>query len=380
MAYRKGAVEDMVTIATVKPSPDLWSGKRVFVTGHTGFKGGWLCLWLVRLGAKVCGYSLDPATTPNLFEAAELVRDLDDRRGDIRDASRLEAALSEFQPEVVFHLAAQPLVRLSYADPLLTFDTNVMGTARLLDAVRRTSSVRAVLVVTTDKCYENREWVWPYRECDGLGGHDPYSASKACAEIATAAFRQSYFPQERYAEHGVAVATARAGNVIGGGDWSPDRLVPDLLRGFLAGTPVPIRRPNAVRPWQHVLEPLHGYLLLAEHLLSPDAMRYAQPYNFGPAELDSRSVAFIADTLCREWGAGASWFADGQPGVHEAGQLKLDASRARVDLGWEPCLGLSRALKLTLDWHRAHAGKADIRTVSFGQIDLYTDASSSRSN
>src|SRR5580698_6669895 len=263
--------------------PDSFScrGKRVFLTAHTGFKGGWLVLWLASKGAIVRGYALDPSTDPNLFTAARVSSSIEDIRGDIRNATTIEPALRDFAPEVAFHLAAQPISRLSYADPITTYETNVIGTARVLDAIRRTPSVRAVVSVTTDKCYENKEWLWGYRESDPLGGYDPYSSSKACAEIVSAAYRQSYFPVDRLAEHGVAIATARAGNVIGGGDWSTDRLIPDLIRGFLSGEPVRIRRPHAIRPWQHVLEPVYGYIRLAEELTAggPAAARFATAYN-----------------------------------------------------------------------------------------------------
>ena len=268
---------------TVENPGEPWLDRKVFLTGHTGFKGGWLALWLASKGAQVRGYSLAPETEPNLFTAVRLGQVMDDVRGDIRDYAELEAAIHDFGPEVVFHLAAQPLVLRSYQDPLGTYSTNVMGTANVLEAVRKGTSVRAVVCVTTDKCYANLEWVWPYRETDHLGGHDPYSSSKACAEIAAAAFRTSYFPPEQIAQHGVALATARAGNVIGGGDWAEFRLVPDLIRGFQSGTAVPIRRPKAIRPWQHVLEPLHGYIMLAERLLDQD-MRVLQRFNFGPGE------------------------------------------------------------------------------------------------
>jgi CDP-glucose 4,6-dehydratase len=347
-------VEDLVS----------WDGRRVFLTGHTGFKGGWLALWLSHLGAEVRGYSLDPATTPSLFHLARISGVVEDLRGDIRDAARLDAAMAEFAPEVVFHMAAQPLVRLSYADPILTYETNVMGTARVLDAVRRTPSVRAVVSVTTDKCYENREWVWGYRETDPLGGYDPYSSSKACADIVSAAFRQSYFAGK------VGVATARAGNVIGGGDWSVDRLIPDLVRGFASGEPVAIRRPLAIRPWQHVLEPLHGYILLAERLLSGDA-KFATAYNFGPAEDDVRTVEWIAERITAAWGNGAAWFVDGEPSVHEAGYLKLDASRARADLGWAPRLRLAEALDWLVAWYKAQAAGADMQAFTLAQIAEY---------
>jgi CDP-glucose 4,6-dehydratase len=350
---------------------NVWRGRRVFLTGHTGFKGGWLALWLMRLGAEVRGYALDPQTTPSLLETARVASGMDDLRGDIRDGEKLNRAITEFRPEVLFHLAAQPLVRASYADPIGTYETNVIGTARVLDAVRRTPSVRAVVSVTTDKCYENKEWLWGYRETDPLGGYDPYSSSKACAEIVSAAFRQSYFPIEQFAEHGVAIATARAGNVIGGGDWAEDRLIPDLLRGFVAGRPAIIRRPRAIRPWQHVLEPIAGYIKLAEHLLSDDATRYATAFNFGPNEEDARPVSWIADRITRTWGDGARWVLDEDPGVHEAGYLKLDASRARAELGWTPQLRLAEALDWLVEWYKAHAAGADMQSLTLRQIAAY---------
>ena len=347
-----------------------WQGKRVFLTGHTGFKGGWLALWLARLGAEVRGYALDPATDPNLFTAARVGAIVDDLRGDIRDAATLQSAMRSFAPEVVFHLAAQPLVRASYDDPILTYETNVIGTARVLDAIRRSSSVRAVVCVTSDKCYDNKEWPWGYRESDPLGGYDPYSSSKACAEIVAAAYRQSYFPVAKLSEHGVALATARAGNVIGGGDWSADRLIPDLVRGFLSGQPVRIRRPNAIRPWQHVLEPLHGYIRLAEQLLARDP-RFATAYNFGPSDDDARPVAWIAEKMTGFWGNGAKWVLDADPGAHEAGYLKLDASRARADLGWTPHLRLETALEWLVQWTRAWHSGADMHAFTLAQIEAY---------
>ena len=352
----------------------LWHGKRVFLTGHTGFKGGWLALWLASKGAIVRGYSLDPYTTPNLFEAARIGTLIEDVRGDIRDGASLEQALSSFAPEVVFHMAAQPLVRYSYVDPIGTFETNVIGTARVLDAVRRTPSVRAVVSVTTDKCYENKEWLWGYRETDPLGGYDPYSSSKACAEIVSAAYRQSYFPVGKLKEHSCAVATVRAGNVIGGGDWSTDRLIPDLIRGFVAGQPALIRRPDAIRPWQHVLEPLHGYLLLAEKLLTPDreqAGRYATAFNFGPFDDDAQTVGWIVERLVGFWGGGAQWVLDPETGVHEAGYLKLDASRARAELGWHPRLKLETALGWLVAWYQAHVSGEDVQKLTLAQIAEY---------
>ncbi len=360
-----------------RTTENLWLGRRVFLTGHTGFKGGWLALWLASKGALVRGYSLDPCTTPSLFDAAKIGSVIEDIRGDIRNGAHLDQALTSFAPEVVFHMAAQPLVRTSYQDPIGTFETNVLGTARVLDAVRRTPSVRAVVSVTTDKCYENKEWLWGYRETDPLGGYDPYSSSKACAEIVSAAFRQSYFPVGKITDHGCAVATARAGNVIGGGDWSTDRLIPDLVRGFVAGEPALIRRPNAIRPWQHVLEPLHGYILLAEKLLTADP-RFATAFNFGPSEDDAQTVGWIVERMVRFWGDNAKWILDPEPGVHEAGYLKLDASRARAELGWQPRLRLETALDWLVTWYKAQAVGEDMHGLTLAQIAAYEQLSPAR--
>jgi CDP-glucose 4,6-dehydratase len=349
---------------------NLWQGRKVFLTGHTGFKGGWLSLWLAGMGAQIRGYALDPSTDPNLFTVASVAAALDDLRGDIRNYPDLESAMTEFRPEVVFHLAAQPLVRHSYADPLGTYATNVMGTAHVLEAVRKTPSVRAVVCVTTDKCYQNQEWVWPYRESDPLGGFDPYSSSKACAEIVSAAYRSSFFHLEPPQSHQVALATARAGNVIGGGDWSDDRLIPDLIRGFQAGQPVPIRRPKAVRPWQHVLEPLHGYILLAERLLKNHS-QFASSFNFGPADGDAWPVERIATELASMWGDGASWLCDSDSGVHEAGYLRLDSSRARTELGWQPQLDIESALDWTMSWYRTWHEGGDMLRATREQIAKY---------
>lgn len=359
-------MEDVVISHPANP----WQGRRVFITGHTGFKGGWLALWLAARGARIRGYALDPATEPNLFTLASIAAVLDDDRGDIRDYPKVEASLVDFEPEVVFHLAAQPLLRRSYADPLGTYGTNVMGTANLLEAVRKSPSVRAVVSVTTDKCYVNREWAWPYRETDPLGGHDPYSSSKACAELVAAAYRDSYFPPNRIGEHHVAIATARAGNVIGGGDWSEDRLIPDLIRGFHAGSPVPIRRPNAIRPWQHVLEPLQGYITLAERLLAGRADA-ASAFNFGPSEDDAWPVERIAIKLAGMWGAGASWVHDTTASAHEAHYLKLDSSKARAELGWRPRLNLESALDWTLAWYRQWQSGGDMAAETRTQIASY---------
>ena len=347
-----------------------WHGRRVFLTGHTGFKGCWLALWLTQLGAKVRGYGLDPATQPNMLSATGAGHLIDDVRGDILHFPRLRSAMADFKPEVVFHLAAQPLVRASYADPVMTYTTNVIGTANVLEAVRNTPGVKAVVCITTDKCYENQEWVWPYREIDQLGGYDPYSSSKACAELVTAAYRSSFFPVARLAHHGVAVATARAGNVIGGGDWSEDRLIPDLIRGFESGQPVRIRRPDSIRPWQHVLEPLHGYILLAEQLIAGKA-RCASAYNFGPDDQDAWTVDRIVTKLVGLWGDGASWVRDPDPGVHEAGFLRLDSSKARSELNWIPRLSIEVALDWTANWYRALSRGDDMHDFTLGQIAAY---------
>ncbi|MGA8531485.1 MAG: CDP-glucose 4,6-dehydratase, partial [Acidobacteriaceae bacterium] len=314
--------------------------------------------------------ALAPATEPNLFTVAGVGNVLEDVRGDLLDLARLQTTVQEFAPEVIFHLAAQPLVRRSYADPLGTYAVNVMGTAHVLEAVRRTPSVRAVVCITTDKCYENREWVWPYRETDPLGGHDPYSSSKACAEIVSAAYRSSFFSVERTGEHGVALATARAGNVIGGGDWSDDRLIPDLIQGFQKRKPVLIRNPGAIRPWQHVLEPLQGYILLAEKLLTGEP-RFGSAFNFGPGDEGAWSVEQMADRMAVLWGEGASWVRGTDPGVHEAKMLRLDASKAIAELGWKPRLGMEQALEWTVNWYRAWNDGAEMGGETMRQIAAY---------
>jgi CDP-glucose 4,6-dehydratase len=349
-----------------------WKGRRVFLTGHTGFKGGWLALCLARHGAQIRGYALEPSTSPNLFTAASVATVLDDIRGNILDHAKLESSMAEFRPEVVFHLAAQPILRRSYIDPLDTYATNVMGTAHLLESVRKTPSVHAVVCITSDKCYQNQDWPWPYRETDPLGGYDPYSSSKACAEFVIAAYRSSFFPVDRLPEHGVALASTRAGNVIGGGDWSEDRLIPDLIRGFQEKQPVLIRRPKSVRPWQHVLEPLHGYIKLAEKLLA-EPSQVSSSFNFGPGYDDVWPVKQIADKLAGMWGGGASWYCDGAHTPHEDHSLTVDSSRAREELGWKQRLRIETALEWTVNWYRAWQQGADMKHETLVQIARYEE-------
>jgi len=351
--------------------PDsFWSGRRVFLTGHTGFKGSWMTLWLTQMGATVCGYSLAPPSRPSLFEVARIGERVHHIEADICDLPRLQVAMHNFAPEVVFHLAAQSLVRRSYSEPVLTYATNVMGTVNVLECMRHTTSVKAAVLVTTDKCYENREWHWGYREEDRLGGHDPYSSSKACAELVSAAYRDSFFPPSKLDTHGVAVATARAGNVIGGGDWAVDRLIPDLMRGFAAGEKVAIRNPHAIRPWQHVLEPIRGYIQLAERLIAGEE-RFASAWNFGPSEEDARPVEWIACELAKQWSPAASWVVDEGVHPHEATYLKLDCARAHNLLGWRPALGLSDALRLIVEWSKQWQAGSDMQQITLGQIASY---------
>jgi CDP-glucose 4,6-dehydratase len=342
-----------------------WRGTRVFLTGHTGFKGGWLVMMLHELGAEVHGYALGPPTRPSLFEECRIAGLLASHVvADIRDASRVRGAIETAQPRVVFHLAAQPIVRRSYREPLETFATNVMGTANLLEACRSVPGVRAIVNVTSDKCYENREHESPYREGDAMGGHDPYSASKGCAELATAAWRRSFLSAA-----GAQVATARSGNVIGGGDWAEDRLVPDFLRALGEGRELLLRAPRATRPWQHVLEPLAGYLTLAERLLGDDGERYASAWNFGPASTDDRTVQWVAERLCAQV-PGARWGLDPRPSQHphEAGLLALDSTRAQSLLGWMPRWNAEEAIRRTVEWHLAWRAGRDMRSFSLEQI------------
>jgi len=353
-------------------NPSFWSGKKVVVTGHTGFKGSWLSLWLQQLGAQVTGYALQPPTTPSLFEVAHVAQGMTSIIGDIRDGSMLNAAMRQAAPDIVIHMAAQPLVRRSYVDPVETYSTNVMGTVHLLEAVRQTPTVRTVVNVTTDKCYENKEWVWGYRENEPMGGFDPYSSSKGCAELVTAAYRNSFFNSSKHSEHQVALATARAGNVIGGGDWAEDRLIPDILRAIEASQSVNIRNPHATRPWQHVLEPLSGYLALAEKLYTQGAA-FAEAFNFGPAEEDAKPVQWIVERLTQQWGDGANWKLDQAEHPHEAHYLKLDCSKAKMRLDWRPRWALGQTLENIIVWHKAHQRGDDMRELSLRQIAAFQE-------
>ena len=348
------------------PQRAFWQGRRVFLTGHTGFKGGWLALWLQSMGAVVRGYALSAPTTPALFDLARVGEGMESHLGDVRDAGALRAALADFKPEIVIHMAAQPLVRHSYVDPVETYQTNVMGTVHLLEAVRACATVRAVVNVTTDKCYENREWVWGYRESEPMGGYDPYSSSKGCAELVTAAYRRSFM-----ASSDVALASARAGNVIGGGDWAADRLVPDILRAFERGAAVELRNPTSIRPWQHVLEPLGGYLVLAERLFD-QGQAMAEGWNFGPSDDDARPVEWIVRRMAQAWGDGARWHVDTTAHLHEAHYLKLDCSKARQQLGWQPRWELTETLDRIVRWHKACATGADARALCLAEIAEFT--------
>lgn len=349
---------------------NFWFGKRVFITGHTGFKGSWLSLWLQQHGAILTGYALAPPTTPNLFDIARVGEGMRSVVADIRDADALAKAICEVKPEIVIHMAAQPLVRYSYGAPIETYSTNVMGVVHLLEGVRQAGTVHAVVNVTSDKCYENKEWLWGYREEDRMGGFDPYSNSKGCAELVTAAYRDSYFNSSSYDEHGVAIASARAGNVIGGGDWAADRLIPDILRAIQAGQLVNVRSPHAIRPWQHVLEPLSGYLALAEKLYS-EGPAYAEGWNFGPANEDARPVQWIVEHLINLWGQGANWQLDSAPQPHEAHYLKLDCSKARAKLDWYPRWNLPITLESIIHWQKDWLAGADMQLSTLQQIADY---------
>ncbi len=344
---------------------EFWSGRKVLLTGHSGFKGSWLSLWLQAMGAELRGIALAPSNSPALFNVAHVAKGMDSQIADIRDADAIARLVKDFHPEIIIHMAAQPLVRMSYQQPIETYATNVMGTVHVLEAARHAGSVRALVNITTDKCYDNREWVWGYREDEAMGGHDPYSSSKGCAELVSNAYRKSFFY-----DAGIAIATARAGNVIGGGDWAQDRLVPDTLLALEKGRPVQIRNPHATRPWQHVLEPLSGYLLLAEKLHEHNQV-FAEGWNFGPKEEDARPVLWLVERLCQAWGQGASW--QQQPGnhPHEANYLKLDISKAKQRLHWEPRWSLDTTLTKIIEWHQAWLGGQNMHAFCLKQINQY---------
>lgn len=351
----------------MKIDPIFWQGKRVYLTGHTGFKGSWLSLWLAEMGAIVKGYALPPPTEPSLFEQARVAEKIDSQIGDIRDFEVLKSSMSSFNPDILIHMAAQPLVRLSYKSPLETYDTNVMGTVKVLEAARSCQNLKAIVNVTTDKCYENREWVWGYREDEPMGGYDPYSSSKGCAELATAAYRRSFMH-----ELGIGLASARAGNVIGGGDWAEDRLIPDILKSFAQNKPVIIRNPASTRPWQHVLEPLSGYLVLAQNLYQ-NPRDFAEGWNFGPRDEDAKRVDWILNYMVEHW-EGASWELDKNFHPHEAGYLKLDISKAKAKLNWLPTWHLEQALDRIIKWHRAWLNKQDMQKYCLSEINDFTVA------
>ena len=330
-----------------KVNASFWKGKKVFVTGHTGFKGSWLSLWLQDMGAIVKGFALEPNSHPNLFTEAYVAQNMNSEIGDIRDLNHISSSMMSFNPDVLVHMAAQPLVRLSYQEPVLTYATNVMGTVNVLEAARKCTNLKAIVSVTTDKCYENREWSWGYRENEPMGGHDPYSSSKGCSELVTAAYRKSFFNDSNFAR----LASARAGNVIGGGDWAVDRLIPDILRAFEKNEPILVRNPLATRPWQHVLEPLSGYLVLAQHLYE-DGSEFADGWNFGPKDDDCKPVSWILDKMVTKWGKGSSWSLDKNNNPHEAGFLKLDCSKAAAQLNWYPKWNLEHTLESIINWHQ----------------------------
>lgn len=361
-------VSDLM-VATV--SPGFWVGKRVFITGHTGFKGGWLSLWLASMGSKVSGYSLAPNTSPNFFEEAQIEGDLEKSFiGDIRDLERLQKEMADAEPEIVIHMAAQPLVRKSYTNPLETYAINIMGTVNVLESIRSLNCVRAVVIVTTDKCYENQERAAGYREDEPMGGYDPYSSSKACAELITGAYRQSYFSPEKFNKHRVAVASVRAGNVIGGGDWSQDRLIPDAIKAFEINKALMIRNPLATRPWQHVLEPLSGYLVLAQALYQGGAT-FDGAWNFGPRDEDARSVSEVINLLFEKWKPVSRWERDPTEQPHEAHFLRLDCSKARNQLHWSPKWNLEQAIEKIFQWYSAYYQKSNMHDFSLQQIADY---------
>ncbi len=348
----------------------VYSNRRVLITGHTGFKGSWLCLLLNKLGADVYGYALEPPTKPSLFVEAKIEELVTSYIGDIRDLAYLKRIITQVKPEIVIHMAAQPLVRDSYKNPGETYEINVMGTVNIFEAIRHTPGVKAVVNVTTDKCYENKEWHWGYRENEPMGGYDPYSNSKGCSELVTSSFRNSFFNAKNYQLHGVAVATARAGNVIGGGDWATDRLIPDFIRAIGRVEKVKIRSPYAIRPWQHVLEPLSGYLMLAAKLYK-EGPKYGEAWNFGPDDSDAKNVEWITQTICDLWGSNAEYEIDNNPQLHEANYLKLDCSKAKSELNWFPRWNIQTTISHIVEWNKAYFAGDDMRKVCFDQIEQF---------
>lgn len=361
---------EVMPLVNLEDVASFWKGKSVFLTGHTGFKGSWLSIWLHALGARVTGYALAPPTEPNLYRLAGIENISHSIIGDIRNSAQLQQALASSAPEIVIHMAAQPLVRESYLFPLDTYSTNVMGTVNLFEAVRQCHAVRAIVNVTTDKCYDNQGVDHRFKENDPLGGYDPYSSSKACSELVTAAYRSSYFNPQEYVRHRVAIATARAGNVIGGGDWAKDRLIPDCIRSLHAGEPIRIRNPHATRPWQHVLEPLFGYLTLSQRLYE-HGCDYDGAWNFGPAIEDAKPVEWIVKNMCDKWGSNARFDVDSGDHLHEANYLRLDSTKAQTRLGWSPCWNLNQALDATLEWVRVWQAGGDLAAQSVEQIERY---------
>ncbi len=349
---------------------EFWNKKKILITGHTGFKGSWLSILLNNLGSDLYGYALEPPTNPSLYKEARINELINSHTGDIRDYDKLFQFIQSVKPDIVIHMAAQPLVIESYKNPVETYQVNVMGTVNLLEAIRHTPGIKAIVNVTTDKCYENREWHWGYRENEPMGGYDPYSNSKGCSELANAAYRNSFFNTKDYHNHGVALASARAGNVIGGGDWAEDRLIPDFINAISKGNEVKIRSPYAIRPWQHVLEPLSGYIMLAERLYT-DGPEVAEPWNFGPNDVDAKNVEWVARRFSEQWGKAFTYSIDNNPQLHEATYLKLDCSKAKAELGWTPKWDIEKSLKATIDWYKAWFSKEDVRQLCLDQIEEY---------
>jgi CDP-glucose 4,6-dehydratase len=366
MAIKKSSMEGL----EISLNNSFWVDKKVFLTGHTGFKGSWLSLWLNQLGAKVTGFSLKPPTNPSLFNLLNGEKLVDSLIGDVRDRKLLFSALEQSKPEIIIHMAAQPLVRDSYLNPVETYETNVMGTVNLLDSIRNLRGVKAVVNVTTDKCYENREWLWGYRESEAMGGYDPYSNSKGCSELVTTSFRNSFFNPIYFNKHGVAIASARAGNVIGGGDWAADRLIPDCINSIFNNKKILIRNPSAIRPWQHVFEPLSGYLLLAEKLYL-NGPAFAEGWNFGPDDSDAKPVSWIVETLCKKWGKNEAFEIDNGDHPHEATYLKLDCSKAKNMLEWKPRWNITKALEMIIEWYTCWSENGNIQEICIKQINEY---------